>query len=136
MIVQSGIICSKCKEKHEMFFSSLFFKTFEMEITDIIKKNKVGLWGSGETLEYLYKFNNFLQNSNIIIIDSDKNKQEIGFHNKRIYKPEDIDRLNIDTIIFCVGSMNYGVLSKHIRNKYQKVNEIKWIYSVFLINKR
>ena len=131
MIVQSGIICSKCKEKHEMFFSSLFFKTFEMEITDIIKKNKLGLWGSGETLEYLYKFNNFLQNSNIIIIDSDKNKQEIGFHNKRIYKPEDIDRLNIDTIIFCVGSMNYGVLSKHIRNKYQKVNEIKWIYSVF-----
>lgn len=134
MISQASIICKNCNEKYERFLSYLYFTSFEKEITLILKKDKVAIWGCGETLEYLYSFNSYIRENDIILFDSNKIKQRFGFHGKIVYCPEMIDEFDLKSIIFCVGNMNYGVISETIKEEYPKIKNTYWIYNLALLN--
>ncbi len=134
MIYQSTISCSNCNEKYEMFLSYLYFNTFEEKINGIFRNNKVAIWGSGETLEYFNSFNSYFKMNDIMIIDSNTNKQKMGFHGKKVYKPEILYTADIDTIVFCVGNMNYGVISNIVSEEYSCIKKMYWIYDIGLLS--
>ncbi len=134
MIYQSTIACSHCNKKYEMFLSYLYFTTFEMKINKMFTEYKTAIWGCGETLEYLWSFNSYLNENDVLLIDSNLSKQKMDFHGKRVYAPDVLKRSDIDTIIFCVGNMNYSVICNIVRKEYSHVKNLYWIYNIGLLN--
>lgn len=130
-LFQRHFACS-CGEKYDFFPNYLYYYEFTEEITKELSKDKVALWGIGETLNCLYQCNEYLRDHDVTLIDSAESKRRKGFEGRKVNAPDIIDEKGIKEIICCVGNVYYKQLIEEIPKKYPNVEKIIWLNEIGL----
>jgi hypothetical protein len=129
-----GKICPDCGKFFKSFPSITYFQDFEEQITEILSRKNVVIWGAGILLHELYQANKFFHdNDNIAIVDSSIFKQSHGFYDKHVFTPARINDMEmISAILYVVFPQNYELFHNH-KDAFQNVKDSYWIFDIGLL---
>lgn len=115
--------CDKCSQFHNVTVYSLF----KDKIDDQIKKrNKfVAIWGLGYYFKRFFKVSTCQYGDKFYLIDRNKNKQKEGLFGKKVYSPEIIKEMNIDTVLIGADLQNHIHSIRNDLKEYSSVKTIK-----------
>jgi predicted RNA-binding Zn-ribbon protein involved in translation (DUF1610 family) len=126
--------CPDCGKIIELFPDISYFQAFEGQITEILSRDNVVIWGAGILLNELYQVNEFFRNNNITIVDSSTSKQNIGFYDKPVFDPAIINDLEeVNDVLFVISHDSRDLFHNH-KEAFQNVKNFYWIFDVGLLD--
>jgi radical SAM superfamily enzyme YgiQ (UPF0313 family) len=123
--------CPNCKSIFKSYSAIPYFQAFEEQITKILKRPGLAIWGAGALLHELYLSNEYFRNSDVNIIDTSVSKQNSGFYDKSVSSPGEIENMGIHALLYVVSAPVYNLFYSH-RSVYNNITDFFWIFNVGL----
>lgn len=125
--------CNFCGKQYELFPGVLLLQQYEEEFSKMLQKGQYAVWGMGETTQDYY-YNNILfqKSQDLLLIDSNLSRQNIGFHGKKVISPDDDWVSRCDKILCCTSIENYHAICKNLRKNRLNTKKVVWLYQAIL----
>ena len=124
-LMNTLVMCEKCNNKlrislHNYILREKFQKNMEM----MLKDKNVALCPATNRIQKLMELAPKLSNEKIPLIDLFKGKQDLFFGGKKVFPPDVIFDLNIDSIIVAIEGHKRTQIVHHIKNNYPMIKNI------------
>lgn len=122
--------CPHCNFNNHYPLNFQYFISFEAELTALISSPRTGIWGAGGIFFVFHQNNQYLQEKQVPVFDSNLEKQKSGVLNQIIYAPDKLKEMNIDTLVLTVDDHIATTLKSDIKKRFPSIKKIVWIYEI------
>ena len=124
--------CPHCGARYDLFPGIAMLQEHEDEISRCLQEKDCVIWGAGESAQDLYWNNAWFRSADGLLVDHNGYKQAHGFNGKPVLSPETLTGNTVDTILCCIGLVNYNSVQREITERAFHPRRVIWIYDLLL----
>lgn len=122
--------CSVCGHNNEFPLNIQYFISFEQKLSQLISLPTTGIWGVGGIFFNFFENNAYIKEHQVNVFDSNPQKQSKGVLNQKVFSPEKIVEMGIETLILTVDDTLIAYLKQYAKTHFSTVKNVIWIYEI------